>query len=289
MKAILHDEESRGFRKDADGVWWHYFVDGRRIRGRYIPCLECGKRFMVWRSGKYCSEQCEKSRYEAAELVEKVCTGCGQTFKVSASRRDQECCSHSCAAKKLHRETKRETSLKDKPSEIANSDNPRFSQDEHGEWWYKTGGLSTGQRMRAYIERCERCGRKFLKHTLHKNARFCSRSCSASAPRKAWKTGNGVNNEGYIRITAPLHQKKFGKQGRTVLQHRMVIEVELDRALLPTEYVHHVNGRRHDNRRENLELWSSSQPKGQRVEDKMKWVWEMVELYEHLHPRPKPA
>ena len=30
-----------------------------------------------------------------------------------------------------------------------------------------------------------------------------------------------------------------------------------------------------------------SQPAGQRVAEKMKWVWEMAALYEKLFPRPK--
>ena len=35
----------------------------------------------------------------------------------------------------------------------------------------------------------------------------------------------------------------------------------------------------HDNRLENLELWSTSQPKGQRVVDKLKWAHEIIALY----------
>lgn len=34
-----------------------------------------------------------------------------------------------------------------------------------------------------------------------------------------------------------------------------------------------------DNRIENLELWSTSQPYGQRVEDKVKWAWEIINTY----------
>ena len=49
-------------------------------------------------------------------------------------------------------------------------------------------------------------------------------------------------------------------------QHRVVMEEMLGRPLLPEENVHHKNGDRKDNRPENLELWSTSQPPGQRVE-----------------------
>lgn len=66
---------------------------------------------------------------------------------------------------------------------------------------------------------------------------------------------------------------------RYKMEHREIMERKLGRPLLPEETVHHKNGVRDDNRETNLELWSSSQPPGQRVEDKLAWAYEMIALY----------
>lgn len=63
------------------------------------------------------------------------------------------------------------------------------------------------------------------------------------------------------------------------LQHRHVMESHLGRKLLRNESVHHINGDRADNRLHNLELWNTSQPSGQRAEDKVAWAREILSLY----------
>lgn len=94
----------------------------------------------------------------------------------------------------------------------------------------------------------------------------------------AWKGGRHIEN-GYVLVWNPEHPN--AKSGSYVAEHRMVMSDHLGRALLRTEQVHHRNGDRADNRMVNLELWSTSQPAGQRVEDKMRWAREFLALYEN--------
>jgi hypothetical protein len=67
--------------------------------------------------------------------------------------------------------------------------------------------------------------------------------------------------------------------GKEILEHRYIMEQLLGRSLTPEENVHHLNGVKNDNRIENLELWSTKQPKGQRIADKILYAKEILELY----------
>ena len=92
-----------------------------------------------------------------------------------------------------------------------------------------------------------------------------------------WREGRTKSSTGYILVQQPSHPAS--QQNGYVAEHRLVMETLLARYLLPEETVHHINGFRDDHRPENLELWASRQPKGQRVSDLVAWAEDILRLY----------
>jgi len=121
---------------------------------------------------------------------------------------------------------------------------------------------------------CPVCSVEFT--TRKERVICCSRSCArkrdnARFGNPGWKGGRTHHKSGYIKILAKDHPRADSRGGY-VMEHIVVMERHLGRYLEPHERVHHKNGRRDDNRIENLELWiikgsSRKDPAGQRIED----------------------
>jgi len=91
--------------------------------------------------------------------------------------------------------------------------------------------------------------------------------------------GNGHISHGYRQIPVPRELRPLVGGVTKVGEHRLVMAQHLGRSLRTHEVVHHRNGDRTDNRIENLELWTTSHPKGQRVVDVFAFRVKMLHRY----------
>lgn len=152
-----------------------------------------------------------------------------------------------------------------------NNGDPRISQRQ----W-------TPQPAECTVEGCERrpVARGWCyKHYQRWTAMGRGAADPGAPPRRRVKgTGHIIPNGGYLLVKRPDSPMATSKG--YVREHRYVMAQMLGRPLRSDEAVHHKNGNGSDNRRRNLELWTSiPHPPGQRVVDLVKWAREVLDRY----------
>lgn len=91
------------------------------------------------------------------------------------------------------------------------------------------------------------------------------------------RNGKRKTYGGYIMIKNSSHPN--AQKDGFVLEHIVVMGKHIGRPIERTETVHHKNGIKDDNRIENLELWSSVHPSGQRVSDMIQFCSDYLRKY----------
>ena len=88
-----------------------------------------------------------------------------------------------------------------------------------------------------------------------------------------------VDPKGYVFVRCdPDHPNARSTYG-WIAEHVLVMSELLGRPLRPGKSVHHRNLIKCDNRPENVELWTSQQPKGARVADMLAWCHWFIGQY----------
>jgi hypothetical protein len=149
--------------------------------------------------------------------------------------------------------------------------------------------LLVGGKLRGYLE-------TWFEVFRNKEAKKCRiQGCEIGPPfirelcNTHYQRAQRCGDENYVPQIAPKGTGFINKAGYRIIldgnggkikEHRLVMEQHLGRKLLSHENVHHKNGNKSDNRLENLELWSTKQPQGKRIEDLIFYAKEILSLYE---------
>jgi uncharacterized C2H2 Zn-finger protein len=127
------------------------------------------------------------------------------------------------------------------------------------------------------IKACEVCGKELRLKPSQAGIRYCSKICDGigRTKRPLTRLHNSkparMDDKGYVMVYEPEHPNKSFSGWQ--YEHRLVVEQALGRYLRSDESVHHINGVKHDNRPENLEVLSPAEHSKITVRE----LWEQIE------------
>lgn len=231
---------------------------GRRGWG---TCEHCGARFQRTgnSSGRWCSAKCSYAARRDPRFADKTCEECGRSFKPKLP--EQATCSRACGRERVKARTAAHRLVK-----ACSVCGELFDATYHRQ--QQMCSIACRGAFRALPRQsCERCGKQMdTKNSTYRKQRFCSRDCR----ERPFGTRRSLTN-GYIAIYVGRDHPMANRRGE-VQEHRYVVAEQIGRPLESHERVHHKNGKRDDNRPENLELWkvkgsSKKDPAGVRASD----------------------
>ena len=180
-------------------------------------------------------------------MITVKCKICKENFKTYPSvikKGGGKCCSNIC---------------KHKASIIRLKNNPHSGLFQKGHKpWNKEDKVTV---------KCLTCGENFdttLSKIRNGGGKYCKTKCYWESKKESmkgkkhwnWKDGKSKTVDGYIRIWSPNHP--FATRKKQVLQSRLVAEKALNRYIIKEESIHHINGKKNDDRLENLYLFSTN-------------------------------
>ena len=252
-----------------------------------VTCGGCGGTFEVTaqRAGRaeqlFCSQECRKT----AARVDLPCTGCGRAvwryrsqFPSMADGQAPRVFCGECRDSGVGFKPRKGTT---KP--CANCGEPVYRRPSEADDGARYCGIpckAGAMRGEEHVPRTERpcavCGNimRLTPEKVREDVQTCSRECADASKRRKPGERYVDKRNGYVVITSP--------DGRSMMEHRYVMEQVIGRPMLPSETAHHLTGGfagRSDNSPGNLELWTGRHPSGHRIEDVIAYCREMLAVY----------
>lgn len=180
-----------------------------------------------------------------------ICKGCGNEYPTR--RPIGTYCTHACAAKHT-----KVASMETRICTVCSS-----SITKRKARWGRSRGALCSKACRRELSRriglTQADALRAMRPPDTEETRAAARTRISGSNAPWWKGGRFERSDGYVLVSPPANYP-FPESilaNRKIREHRMVMELHIGRALLSTEFVHHINGIRNDNRLENLELMSN--------------------------------